>query len=179
MAIGYFIVAGDKTSCGGEVLDGHDGVTLHEQLPARDGDRVTCGKDGKIYQILGGVSYYVSHGRAVAGTLDSISSCPCRATLIPSVFESSYGDDDSPAQQPGRATAQAPIPTPTGAMCDQRFQLLNRWHQPLVSLEYALLQNDQCVAIARLDGRGHSSAHSSTNPTNLKIATSAPSPVME
>jgi hypothetical protein len=78
---------------------------------ARDGDRVTCGKDGKTYNIVGGISHMISHGKHVAGTLDSYSNCPCKAQLIPSVFTASYRNEPRPARQTTRvadsATTQA------------------------------------------------------------------------
>ncbi|MGJ7516350.1 PAAR domain-containing protein [Pseudomonas baetica] len=95
---GHFIGLHDKTTCGGEVLDGHDGIIMFGILHAREGDRVTCGKDGKTYKIVGGISYMISHGAALAGTLDSYSDCPCKARLIPSVFEATYQSDNSAPQ---------------------------------------------------------------------------------
>ncbi|MFK8257422.1 hypothetical protein ACFL9S_06495 [Erwinia sp. AnSW2-5] len=38
-----------------------------------------------MYKIIGGTPDMRTDGRALAGTLDSISSCPCRASLIPSI----------------------------------------------------------------------------------------------
>jgi uncharacterized Zn-binding protein involved in type VI secretion len=110
---GYFIGRGDKTSCGGEVLDGDDSVNMYGLLHACEGDRVSCGTDGKTYQIRGGVSYMISHGRRVAGTLDSHSTCPCKARLIPSVTWASYMSE-SPAPHTGRA-AQPTSPSATSA----------------------------------------------------------------
>jgi uncharacterized Zn-binding protein involved in type VI secretion len=104
---GHFIGLHDKTSCGGTVLDGHDGIIMFGILHAREGDRVTCGKDGKTYRIVGGISYMISHGAAIAGTLDSYSDCPCKARLIPSVFEATYASDNS-APRTGRSAAQPP-----------------------------------------------------------------------
>ncbi|WP_233100517.1 PAAR domain-containing protein [Pseudomonas carnis] len=65
MSVGYFIGLGDKTTCGGEVLDGDKRVNIHGLLHACEGDRVTCGKDGQTYKIVGGISYMNSHGRYV------------------------------------------------------------------------------------------------------------------
>lgn len=48
MTEGYYIGLGDKTTCGGEVLDGDNGIKTHALFHAFEGDRVTCGKDGKI-----------------------------------------------------------------------------------------------------------------------------------
>ncbi len=93
MSEGFFIGRGDKTSCGGQVLDGDARINLFGLLHAREGDRVTCGKDGKIYRIVGGISHMESHGKLMAGTLDSRSSCPCNATLIPSIHTARYHNE--------------------------------------------------------------------------------------
>ncbi|MNQ51909.1 hypothetical protein D3C85_659100 [compost metagenome] len=102
---GHFIGLHDKTTCGGKVLDGHTGVMMYGIAHAREGDRVTCGKDGKTYKIVGGISYMISHGKAVAGTLDSHSGCPCKARLIPSVFTATYRSANS-APRTGRSVVQ-------------------------------------------------------------------------
>ncbi|WP_434675799.1 PAAR domain-containing protein [Pseudomonas sp. D3-10] len=106
---GYFIGRGDKTTCGGEVLDGDGRVNMFGLLHAREGDRVSCGKDGKIYQIRGGIAHMVSHGKRMAGTLDSHSTCPCKAQLIPSVSWATYEGANS-APQANRAAQPAPQP---------------------------------------------------------------------
>ncbi|WP_435608082.1 PAAR domain-containing protein [Pseudomonas knackmussii] len=109
MAVGYFIRMGDKTTCGGTVLEGDSDCTMHGVPQARQGDKVSCGKDGKVYQILGGVHYFRSGGIPVAGSLDSYSSCPCQARLVPSLFDDTYRDDsDSPASQRSAAPGTAP-----------------------------------------------------------------------
>ncbi|WP_374439225.1 PAAR domain-containing protein [Pseudomonas panipatensis] len=90
MAIGYFIRQGDKTTCGGTVLEADSRCMMFGIARARQGDRVSCGKDGKVYQIVGGVTYIISHGQPVAGSLDSFSGCPCKARLIPSLFTATY-----------------------------------------------------------------------------------------
>ena len=87
---GHFIGLNDETDCGGKVLDGDTRVMLYGLAHALEGDRVTCGKDGKTYELKGGISHMVSHGRRMAGTLDTYSSCPCKARLIPSVFTATY-----------------------------------------------------------------------------------------
>ena len=107
MSVGYFIGQGDKTTCGGEVLDGDKRINIHGLLHACEGDRVTCGKDGQTYTIVGGISFMHSHGRLMAGTLDSHSDCPCKAELVPSVFSAKY---HSRAGATVSATRQAPEP---------------------------------------------------------------------
>lgn len=107
MAEGYFIGRGDKTTCGGIVLDGDVRVNIFGLDHAREGGAVTCGNDQKTYEIIGGVSHIESHGKLVAGTLDSFSSCPCKARLIPSVYAATYSNDDYPSQASRRAAEPA------------------------------------------------------------------------
>jgi uncharacterized Zn-binding protein involved in type VI secretion len=108
MAIGHFLGLGDKTSCGGKVLDADTTMMMFGFARAREGDRVSCGKDGETYQIIGGVPNMVSNGRRVAGTLDSVSSCPCRAKLIASNMGASYQSSNGPAPT---QRAAAPVAT--------------------------------------------------------------------
>jgi len=112
MASGYFIGRGDKTSCGGTVLDGDTLLTMFGIIHAREGDRVTCGKDSETYRILGGISFITSQGKRVAGSLDSISSCPCRATFYPRVV-SRYTPQNSalPGARSAAPTVVATAPT--------------------------------------------------------------------
>jgi uncharacterized Zn-binding protein involved in type VI secretion len=110
MAQGHFIRLGDKTTCGGQVLEADTRVMMFGIAHAREGDRVSCGKNDETYKIVGGVSYINSHGRIVAGSLDSYSSCPCRAKLIPSVFTATYESSHSAAPQTTRAVSQPTTP---------------------------------------------------------------------
>ncbi|SEM47533.1 hypothetical protein SAMN04487857_102178 [Pseudomonas sp. ok272] len=116
MATGYFIRQGDKTTCGGTVLEADSLVMMFGFAHSRDGDRVSCGKDGKTYQIRGGVSFISSSGRRVAGTLDSVSSCPCRARFMASFTGSTYEGPDPAAQASSAAAApRAAVATPAPA----------------------------------------------------------------
>jgi uncharacterized Zn-binding protein involved in type VI secretion len=108
MTIGHFLGLGDKTSCGGKVLDADTTMMMFGFARAREGDRVSCGEDGETYQIIGGVPNMVSNGRRVAGTLDSVSSCPCRAKLIASNMKASYQSSNGPAPT---QRAAAPVAT--------------------------------------------------------------------
>ncbi|WCM50289.1 PAAR domain-containing protein [Pseudomonas sp. WJP1] len=110
MAQGHFIRLGDKTTCGGQVLEADTRVMMFGIAHAREGDRVSCGKNDETYTIVGGVSYINSHGRIVAGSLDSFSTCPCRARLIPSVFTATYESRSSAAPQTTRAAPQPTTP---------------------------------------------------------------------
>ncbi|MHC8314723.1 PAAR domain-containing protein [Pseudomonas sp. LB3P31] len=113
MSVGYFIGLNDKTTCGGKVLDGDTRLMMYGLAHAREGDRVTCGEDGEIYRIVGGISHMTSHGKHVAGTLDSYSSCPCEARLIPSVFTATYRNAEKPARQAPSRAAQPTAPVAT------------------------------------------------------------------
>lgn len=130
MAIGYFIRQGDKTTCGGVVLEGDPTFHLGGQPLARQGDRVMCGKDGKMYPILGGVQSFIS-GSYAAGTLDSVSGCLCKSQLLPSQFDASYQAESGGAKATKRSapapvvamTPPAPAPlsaSPKPAIDDQR-----------------------------------------------------------
>ncbi|BCD88417.1 hypothetical protein PSm6_48240 [Pseudomonas solani] len=114
MATGYFIRRGDKTSCGGVVIEADNLVNMFGIAHARMGDRVTCGKHPGIYTIMGGVSFIQSSGRLVAGSLDSISSCPCRATFIPTLYDAVYRKETTASPAAARAApalAAAPLAT--------------------------------------------------------------------
>jgi len=108
MAVGYFIRLGDKTTCGGLVIEANPKVMMYGMSHAREGDRVTCGMNGGTYVIVGGISHIKSHGRRVAGTLDSVSSCPCRAHLIHSQTTATYSVESASANTPARWTGSAP-----------------------------------------------------------------------
>lgn len=180
MAIGYFIGVGDKTTCNGTVLEGDHRIMMFGIPHAREGDAVSCGRDGKMYQVLGGVSHVVSHGRRVAGTLDSISGCGCKARLIPSVLTATYRNQSTPTlseTEPFSQVSTQSHVTQSGGF-DERFRLLNHRGVPLGLLGYAVLQNGQCVARGSLDAQGQSCICKSASPTPLNIVFSAPSPLL-
>ncbi|OAT32672.1 hypothetical protein M975_1109 [Buttiauxella brennerae ATCC 51605] len=85
MTKGYFLHIGDDTTCGGKILTGSATLRFHEIPDARVGDKVTCGKFMGIFDIVGGLPKRRNEGLLLAGTLHSVSSCPCRATFIPSI----------------------------------------------------------------------------------------------
>jgi uncharacterized Zn-binding protein involved in type VI secretion len=53
MAIGYFLVRGDKTTCGGVIIEGADDHTIMGIPQAREFDSVTCGRYSGVYKIIG------------------------------------------------------------------------------------------------------------------------------
>lgn len=107
MATGYYIRLYDKTSCGGFVLEATSGMGLHGLDQSREGDAVKCGVDGKTYRIRGGITHMTSDGIRLAGTLDSVSGCRCKARLEPSLFCATYENEDSPAALAARPFSAA------------------------------------------------------------------------
>jgi uncharacterized Zn-binding protein involved in type VI secretion len=103
---GYYLVRGDKTSCGGQILAGSTIFTLNGHERIREGDPVSCGKDGNTYEVTGGIDNFTYHGRRVAGTLDSFSGCPCRSRLLNSIDSSTYESARASMRSPGVATAR-------------------------------------------------------------------------
>lgn len=81
---------GDKTTCGGRIITGAEDHTLFGKPVAREQDGVTCGKFVGIYKVAGDIDNDIIHGRRMAGTLDSYSSCPCKAKFIPSMMNDTY-----------------------------------------------------------------------------------------
>ena len=85
MATGFWVVKGDKTTCGGSVLTGHPkgkqiGPNLNRQ--ATVGCQVSCGKHPGIYSVAGGYPGEYIHGQLAASTLYSRSTCPCKSFFI-------------------------------------------------------------------------------------------------
>ena len=102
MGLGYWIIKGDKTSCGGSVLEGHPkgqkfGPNLNPQ--AVQGNKVSCGKHPGVYSISGGHPGEIIHGCLGASTLYSRSTCPCKAFFIPSQTWAKHGPyQDAPVK---------------------------------------------------------------------------------
>ncbi|RAU49325.1 PAAR domain-containing protein [Pseudomonas sp. RIT412] len=85
----------DRTTCGGKVQQATSNIDLEGLDMARMGDVVSCGVDGKLYQIEGGLPHFTADNLPVAGTLHSVSGCPCRSILIPSVVSATYAGNSS------------------------------------------------------------------------------------
>ncbi|MNE05094.1 hypothetical protein D3C80_976470 [compost metagenome] len=104
MATGFWVVKGDKTTCGGSVLTGHPkgkqiGPNLNRQ--ATVGCQVSCGKHPGTYRVAGGYPGEYIHGQLAASTIYSRSTCPCKAFFIPTHTFMKHG----PYQAPVRATS--------------------------------------------------------------------------
>ncbi|MEB8217956.1 S-type pyocin domain-containing protein [Citrobacter braakii] len=101
-AMGFYLRVGDPTTCGGKILTGDETLSWYGVAGAREGDVVSCGQHPGTYRILGGTSDTCDEGRRLAGTLDSVSSCPCRARFIQSIPDC-YIKDDTPEEQAEKA----------------------------------------------------------------------------
>ncbi|HDR2755049.1 TPA: PAAR domain-containing protein [Enterobacter asburiae] len=91
MGTGYFLVRGDKTTCGGSIIEGCDSHSIHGQATARMGDKYICGADKKTYRIAGGIPNYSIHGVQAAGTAHSRGTCACKCYFINSFTDCIYG----------------------------------------------------------------------------------------
>lgn len=103
MANGFWVVQGDKTTCGGSVLSGHPQGKLigpNRNRQATVGCKVSCGKHPGSYSVGGGYPGEVIHGQLAASTIYSRSTCPCKAFFIPTHTFMSHG----PYQPAVRAT---------------------------------------------------------------------------
>lgn len=107
MAKGYILHMYDPTTCGGRVLEGAPNRRTNGTSVARIGDWVSCGKDGNTYRIVGGIGWIKTDGRLVAGSLDSFSSCPCNAKIIPQITVQTY-ESRSESRQSASVTATTP-----------------------------------------------------------------------
>lgn len=89
-AKGYFLFRGDKTVCGGRIIEGWSDHQFFGKDMACEGHKVTCGKHPGHYRICGGLDTDDIHGKRIAGTLHSYSSCPCKSKFVPSNFDDDY-----------------------------------------------------------------------------------------
>ncbi|MEE4408006.1 MULTISPECIES: phospholipase effector Tle1 domain-containing protein [unclassified Serratia (in: enterobacteria)] len=112
MATGFFLYHLDKTTCGGRILSGAPDDTYEiggiERQQVREDDPVTCGKHEGRFRVCGGMGDTYEVGGAAkewAGSLDSYSSCPCRARFIPSVDTHTYERDCNAGRAAERARA--------------------------------------------------------------------------
>lgn len=55
MAKGNYLVRGDKTTCGGVIVDGCEDHCLFGKEIAREADKVTCGRFPGMFNVVGGI----------------------------------------------------------------------------------------------------------------------------
>jgi len=87
---GYYLFRGDKTRCGGVITEGWSDHQHFDRDMACEGHKVTCGKHPGLYRICGGLDDDDIHGKKIAGTLHSYSSCPCKSKFINSNWNDDY-----------------------------------------------------------------------------------------
>ncbi|PEH53277.1 PAAR domain-containing protein [Yersinia kristensenii] len=113
MSVGYWIVKGDKTSCGGIVHEGMAERTFANNPVAVNGSKVSCGKHPGSYSVGGGHPGEIVHGHYVASTLYSRSTCPCKAFFIPSQTWASHGPYQGGQQvATSRSVVESPVTEP-------------------------------------------------------------------
>lgn len=159
-AEGFYLVQGDKTTCGGKITTGAEDHTLFDKPVAREQDSVTCGKHAGLFRIAGGIDNDTIHDRRMAGTLDSYSTCPCKAKFIPSMMDDTYEKSSGIAALSSDAevstTAIPELPTyltgvqkPTGFVPD--YPALRNTHElPDQELRSMLRKNNQDVMLLTL-----------------------------
>ncbi|MBC3953328.1 PAAR domain-containing protein [Pseudomonas folii] len=187
MARGYFIREGDKTTCGGVVIAGDGRTNMMGFNHAREGDPVTCGVDGKAYIIVGGIGFIDSNGRSPAGTLDSSSTCPCRARLINSLSHS-YEKQDKPSAQratqpdkrsapkPQMADSASPTHAPKAEIYARSFAITNsETGQPLANRKFiAVVNGHEKSGITDAAGMAHIKTSSADSIVALHVVFNAP-----
>ncbi|PZL90916.1 PAAR domain-containing protein [Pantoea sp. ARC607] len=86
---GYYLFRGDKTRCGGVIIEGWSDHQHFDRDISCEGHKVTCGKHPGFYRICGGLDDDI-HGKRIAGTLHSYSSCPCKSKFLNSNWDDDY-----------------------------------------------------------------------------------------
>lgn len=109
MAEGNYLVQGDKTTCGGRITTGAEDHTIFDKPVARERDSVTCGKHAGLFKIAGGIDNDTIHDRRMAGTLDSYSTCPCKAKFIPSMWNDTYEKSSGASSSDTPETEKTPV----------------------------------------------------------------------
>lgn len=165
MSTGYWIVKGDKTTCGGTVLEGRPEKRIgkNNNYVAVSGSQVSCGKHPGVYSVGGGYAGDIIHGKYAASTLYSRSTCPCKAFFIPSQTFMSHGPyretqrsaaaaTHEPVQHAQAVKRTSPPSYMTGEKTDSGFvsdypALRNTHDFPDENLRGTLSQNNQDVML--------------------------------
>nr|WP_318384546.1 S-type pyocin domain-containing protein [uncultured Enterobacter sp.] len=131
----------DPTTCGGRVLEGAPNRRTNGTPVARMGDKVSCGKNSGVYQIIGGISWITTEGRLVAGSLNSFSSCPCNAKIIPQITVQTY-ESRGESRKSAPVAATAP---PTIVSSNTSSQATSAALLPLPVFAKSCLRGDGCT----------------------------------
>lgn len=117
MAIGHYLFRGDKTVCGGRIIEGCTDHQHFDRDMACEGHQVTCGKYAGRFRIVGGLENDDIHGKRIAGTLHSRSSCPCNSRFKPSIYDT-YEFSNEPAQSNTAQSHAVEFPILPGLIAD-------------------------------------------------------------
>lgn len=117
MAIGHYLFRGDKTVCGGRIIEGCTDHQHFDRDMACEGHQVTCGKYAGRFRIVGGLENDDIHGKRIAGTLHSRSSCPCNSRFIPSIYDT-YEFSKEPTQSNTAQSHTIEFPVLPGQLAD-------------------------------------------------------------
>ena len=120
MAIGHYLFRGDKTVCGGRIIEGCIDHQFFSRDMACEGHQVTCGKHAGRFRIVGGLENDEIHGKRIAGTLHSRSSCPCKSRFIPSIFDT-YEFSTEPAKANTAQSHIVEFPVLPGPIADPKI----------------------------------------------------------
>ena len=119
MVIGHYLFRGDKTVCGGRIIEGWEDHQHFDKDMACEGHQVTCGKHAGRFRIVGGLENDEIHGKRIAGTLHSRSSCPCKSRFIPSIFDT-YEFSKEPAKADTAQSHIVEFPVLPGPIADPK-----------------------------------------------------------
>lgn len=117
MAVGHYLFRGDKTVCDGRIIEGCLDHQFFGKDMACEGHQVTCGKHAGRFRIVGGLDSDDIHGKRVAGTLHSRSSCPCKSRFIHSISDT-YEFSKTPAAEPTDYYHKVELPVLPGPIDD-------------------------------------------------------------
>ncbi|WP_449554035.1 PAAR domain-containing protein [Lelliottia amnigena] len=124
---GYYLFRGDKTRCGGVITEGWSDHQHFDRDMSCEGHKVTCGKHPGLYRICGGLDDDI-HGKRIAGTLHSYSSCPCKSKFLNSNWDDDYElESQSTAATDNFHKVEFPVlPGPIESESDQPAQVAKK-----------------------------------------------------
>ncbi|MFZ4215966.1 PAAR domain-containing protein, partial [Pantoea endophytica] len=135
--------------------------TIFGKAAAREKDRVLCGKHPGTFLIAGGIVNDTIHGRRMAGTLDSESTCPCKAKFIPSMLQDTYEKASGGSAAGSESSASNPVSRqiPAYLTCEKApfgfvpaYPVLRNTHDlPDMALRSMLKNNNQDVMLLTLE----------------------------
>ncbi|OAT51005.1 uropathogenic specific protein [Providencia heimbachae ATCC 35613] len=123
---------------------------------AREGDIVSCGKHSGKYHIIGGISSMWLEDRKHAGTLESISSCPCRSHFIPSISDSyapMTGNESLPYSEYQNDTTDNDGDKELNHLIE--CILVDEFGVPLADMPYTLTVGKKVIREGRTDFNGY------------------------